>query len=471
MPLLAQICIPIFSIILLPLKKINRLVFYSLIVGLGLVNIFILFKHVVHTEKLDLGFNIVFLMDKYSWLFALVVNFAWIITTIYSYSFILYGFQEKAQKFHFYLSLVLASVLATAFAGNLLTLFVFYLLGIPFIYPLIILRDTPDSHAAGKLYLKSTLLPAIFILLPAISAIYQLEGHFDFGDILPTSLQASPILASILLIMFIIGMSKNCVAPFNNWLPKTMLAPAPVSALVHSVAAVTSGSIALIKIAVYVYGLDFLHFLTSKFYLAGSLTYICGFTALYSAYKALNDPNLKVRFSNSTVSQLSYIITAILIATPTSILGAMLHIVTHSVAKICLFFIAGFYNCVYGTTDVSEIRKIAPSTKLIVLCIGVCGMSIAGFPLLAGYLSKDLMLLEELHSGNYAAAVFLIIGSIINIFYIFPVIKAAFGGQAKTIESKPIPLSMAFAIVACIIGLISLSFYTYNIIRIFELEI
>jgi len=252
MPLLAQICIPLLSIILLPLKKINRLVFYSLIVGLGLINIFILFKHGVHAEKLDLGFNIVFLMDKYSWLFALVVNFAWIITTIYSYSFILYGFQEKAQKFHFYLSLVLASVLATALAGNLLTLFVFYLLGIPFIYPLIILRDTPDSHAAGKLYLQSTLLPAIFILLPAISAIYQLEGHFNFGDILPPSLQASPVLASILLIMFIIGMSKNCVAPFNNWLPKTIESkPIPLSMAFAIVACI----IGLISLSFYTYNI------------------------------------------------------------------------------------------------------------------------------------------------------------------------------------------------------------------------
>jgi len=436
---------------------------------LGLLNIFILFKHGIYPEKLDLGFNFVFLMDKYSWLFCLVVNFAWIITTIYSYSFILYGFQEKAQKFHFFLSLVLVTVIATALAGNLLTLFVFYVLGIPFIYPLIILRETPDSFKAGKVYLKATLLPAIFILLPAISAIYQLEGHFDFGDILPPNLRLNPILASILLVMFIIGMSKNCVAPFNNWLPKTMIAPAPVTALVHSVAAVTSGSIALIKIALYVYGLDFLHYLTSKFYLAGSLTYICGFTALYSAYKALIDPNLKVRFSNSTVSQLSYIITAILIATPASILGALLHIVTHSVAKICLFFIAGFFNCVYGTTDVAEIRRIAPRVKLIVLCIGVCGLSIAGFPFLAGYLSKDLMLLEEWHSGNYAAAIFLIVGSIINVFYILPVVKAAFGSKPDlAIVSKPVPKSMAFAIIACIITLIILSFYTYNIVRIFN---
>jgi NADH:ubiquinone oxidoreductase subunit 2 (subunit N) len=134
-----------------------------------------------------------------------------------------------------------------------------------------------------------------------------------------------------------------------------------------------------------------------------------------------------------------------------------------------LFFIAGFFNCVYGTTDVAEIRRIAPRVKLIVLCIGVCGLSIAGFPFLAGYLSKDLMLLEEWHSGNYAAAIFLIVGSIINVFYILPVVKAAFGSKPDlAIVSKPVPKSMAFAIIACIITLIILSFYTYNIVRIFN---
>lgn len=463
------ILLPILSIVFLPIKKTNKILFYILVCSLGLINLSILISNVSEVQKIDLGYNFVFLVDKYSSFFAIIVNFAWIITTIYSFSFIKYQFQKKAHKFYSYLSLVLTMVLATGFAGNLFTLFVFYVVSIPFIYPLLTLRETQESYKAGKIYLQSTLLPAFLIFLPAIIIIYQQLGSFDFGDHLAPALIDKPILSSILLIMLVIGMSKNCVMPFNNWLPKTMLAPAPISALIHSIAAVNTGSIALIKIAVYVYGLDFLHKLTSKFYLAGSLTYICGITALYAAYKAFKVDDLKVRLSYSTVSQLSYIITAILIATPTAILGAILHILTHSVAKITLFFIAGFYNCVYGTTSVTEIRKIAPHTKWLVACFGICGFSIAGFPLFAGYFSKDLMLLEELHSGNYAAALFLLIGSIMNIFYIVPIIKAGFWTKKEVgFEKKPIPVGMKISIAICMLTLALLSFYTYYVIRIFE---
>ncbi len=466
---LVVILLPILSIVFLPIKKTNKILFYVLVCSLGLINLSILLFDTYEFQKISLGYNFVFLVDKYSWFFAIIVNLAWIITNIYSFSFIKYQFQQKAQKFHLYLSLVLTMVLATGFAGNLFTLFVFYVASIPVIYPLIILRDTKESHQAGKIYLKSTLLPALFIFLPAVIITYQQLGFFDFGDNLPSILINRPRLASILLIMFVIGMSKNCVMPFNNWLPKTMLAPAPISALIHSIAAVKSGSIALIKIAVYIYGLDFLHQLTSKFYWAGSLTYICGITALYAAYKAFKVDDLKMRLSYSTVSQLSYIITAILIATPTAILGAILHILTHSIAKITLFFIAGFYNCVYGTTSVTEIRRIAPHTKWLVACFGICGFSIAGFPLFAGYFSKDLMLLEELHSGNYAAAIFLLIGSIMNIFYIAPIIKAGFWTEPEIgFNKKPIPIGMKISISLCMLILILLSFYTYYVIRIFE---
>ncbi len=469
MRILCSILIPSLSLIFLPLKKFNRLAFYSITCSLGLINIYLLSINLGTVQEIDLGWNFVFLADKYAKFFAIIVNFAWFITTIYSYSFIKYGFQKKAHMFHLYLGLVLITVLGTAFAGNLFTLAIFYIASIPFIYPLITLRNNKEAYQAGKTYLKSTLLPAIFIFLPAILMIYQIEGNFNFGDELAVNLSSKPITSSILLIMLVIGMSKNCVIPFNNWLPKTMIAPAPISALIHSIAAVQSGSIALIKIAVYVYGLDFLHHLTSDFFLAGSLTYICGITAVYSAYKALQVDNLKVRFSYSTVSQLSYIITAILIATPTAILGALLHILTHSIAKICLFFIAGLYNCVYGTVDVKKISQIAPHTQGLVICVGICGLSIAGFPLLAGYFSKDLMLLEELHCANYAAAVFLLIGSILNIFYIVPIIKAAFwGNKIPNFKAKPIPIAMQISIAACIVTLILLSYYTYYIIRIFE---
>jgi len=471
MTYLLVILLPILSLVFLPLKRINKILFYTLVCSLGLTNVISLLFNLTKFEKIDLGY-LVFTADKYSCFFALIVNFAWIITTIYSFSFIKYGFQQKAHKFYFYLGIVLTIVLATGFAGNLITLFIFYVASIPFIYPLIILRDSPESHKAGRLYLKSTLLPAFLIFLPAVIITYQELGFFNFGDTIPETLKAKPVLAATLLMMFIIGMAKNCVIPFNNWLPRTMLAPAPISALVHSVAAVKSGSIALIKIAVYVYGLEFLQELTSKFFLAGYLTYLCGITAIYAAYKAFKVDDLKMRLSYSTVSQLSYIITAILIATPTAILGGILHILTHSVAKITLFFIAGFYNSVYSTTSVQAIRKIAPHTKWLVACFGICGFSIAGFPLFAGYFSKDLMLLEELHTGNYAAAIFLLAGSIMNIFYIAPLIQAGFWTKTtENFEQKPIPIGMKISITLCMLTLILLSFYTYYVIRMFEMPV
>lgn len=463
------ILLPLLSIFFLPIKNIHRMFFYLLVCALGLTNIWLLINLPSHFRTYDFGYGIVFMIDRYSWFFALVVNITWIITTIYSYSYVRYNFRAKAAKFHLYLSLVLSMVLATGFAGNLITLFLTYIISIPLIYPLIIFRDDNEAKAAGKFYLISNLLPALLIFLPGIFLLEYISGDLSFAENIPHIVN-KPFLASLALALFVIGMAKNCVYPFNTWLPKTMSAPAPVCALIHSVVAINSGSIALIKIVVYIYGLDFLHTLTSKFYYAGWLTYLCGFTAIYAAYQAFLSDNMKVRFSQSTVSQLSYIITAILTATPTSILGASFHMLSHSIAKICLFFVAGFFNSVYNTVDIRQIGKIVPHTRWIALIVGICGMSIAGFPFMAGYFSKDLMLLEEIHSHNYSAALFLLIGSIINIFYIWPILRNAFFSKnPEALEARYIPFTMRLAMGSCLIFLILLSVYTFNIIRAFEI--
>lgn len=469
MKLLFIILLPLLTIALLPLKKFSRLAFYISVCLLGITNIVLLSTLKMHFSQIIINQYLVLLIDKYAWFFAMVVNICWILTTIYSYSFVRYDFQKKAKRFHFFLAFILSTVLGAAFSGNLITLFMFYILSIPLIYPLVILRDNPEAHKAGRIYLLYNLLPTLLILLPAVLITSHLTHYANFGDNAITNLSSKPITASILLAMFIIGMSKNCVFPFNRWLPNTMQTPTPIAALIHSVAAVKVGSISLIKIAVYIYHLDFLHKLNANFFMTGWLTYLCGFTALYSAYKALKTSDLKVRFSESTVSQLSYIITAILTGTPTSILGAKLHIITHSIAKCCLFFIAGFYNCVYRTVNTSQVARISPYKKWITVSVLISGLSIAGFPFLAGYLSKDLMLIEELHSGNYAAAIFLVSGSILNLFYILPLAKASFfNPKPEEIENRAIPLSMKIAIILATLIIIAISVYTYTVVRVIE---
>ena len=347
-----------------------------------------------------------------------------------------------------------------ACAGNLTTLFIFYTIGIPLTYPLLNIRNTEESRKGAKRFLKQTLLPAFFIFLPAIIISEVILGHTNFtGSSTFGSKNIDPYIGGVLLFMYVIGISKNSVFPFSTWLPGTNSAPAPISGLIHSVATVKTGSIALMKIAIYIFGLDYIHTLTSDFFTGGWLIYLCGLTAVYTAYKALTTDDLKQRFTYSTVGQLSYIILATLIGTKTGIIAGLLHLVTHAIAKSCLFYVVGFYNSVYGTVSVKQIGKIIPSTRFIAFVIAICGLSITGFPFLAGFYSKDLMLIEEWKNHYYASAIFLVIGAIINLFYIIGPVRNAFNAPSEYIEIKPVPMSMMLVFIISILLLISANFY------------
>jgi multicomponent Na+:H+ antiporter subunit D len=347
-----------------------------------------------------------------------------------------------------------------ACAGNLTTLFVFYTIGIPLTYPLLNIRNTEESKKASSRFIKQTLLPSFLIFLPAIIVTEIILGHNDFnGTLTLGSKNINPLMGGSLLFMYVIGISKNSVFPFNTWLPGTNSAPAPISGLIHSVATVKTGSIALMKIVIYIFGLDYVHKLTSDFFTGGWLIYLCGLTAIYTAYKALTTDDLKQRFIYSTVGQLSYIILAILIGTKTGIIAGLLHIATHAIAKSCLFYVVGFYSSIYYTVSVRQIEKIIPSTRFIAFVIAVCGLSITGFPFLAGYYSKDLMLIEEWQNHYYASAIFLVIGAVINFFYIIGPVKNAFNTPSEDIEIKPVPISMMLVFIISIMLLVGANFY------------
>lgn len=448
------------ALLFLPLKDRNRKLFYVGSITIAICAIILSFYAKVGTNFTwnPIGFSIS--IDRFSKIFLILISCTWLISIIYSYEFSKYHFQEKKKEFFLYLNILLTVVILNACAGNMFTMFVFYVLGIPLTYPLIKIRGNENAKLASRKFLKQTLIPSFLILLPAIIISQVLLGNGTFKEgVTLGKLGVDPILGGVLLFMFVIGISKNSVFPFHTWLPSSNPAPAPISALIHSVATVKTGSIALIKIAVYIFGLDYIHELTSSFLTGGWLTYLCGLTAVYTAYKALTTDDLKQRFAYSTVGQLSYIILAILIGTKTGIIAATLHIVTHAIAKSCLFYVAGFYNSVYNTTSVKEIGKIMPSTKFIAVVIAICGLSITGFPFLAGYYSKDLMLIEEWHDHYYSSAIFLAIGSIINIFYIIGPVKNAFKPKDLELKVQKVPLSMMFTFVISIALIIGSNFY------------
>jgi multicomponent Na+:H+ antiporter subunit D len=346
-------------------------------------------------------------------------------------------------------------------------LFVFYFIGIPLTYPLLTLRENTEAIQSGKKFLKQTLLPSVFLFLPAIWLTHASLGHVTFGGASTfQSMHVDLFTGGFALALFVIGISKNSVFPFHSWLPSASPAPAPVSGLIHSVATVKTGSIALIKIAVYIFGLDYIHELTSHFLTGGWLTYLCGATAVYTAYRALMNDDLKIRFGFSTVGQLCYIILAILVGTKVSILAAVLHIVTHAIAKSCLFYVAGFYNSVYQTTSARKIGEIMPYTRTIAVVIAICGLSITGFPFLAGFYSKDMMLIEEWNAHYYSSAIFLVTGSIVNILYIIGPVKNAFKRRDPEFISHPVPVSMMATFIISIALIVGSNYYVPYIVSI-----
>jgi multicomponent Na+:H+ antiporter subunit D len=189
---------------------------------------------------------------------------------------------------------------------------------------------------------------------------------------------------SILLILFIFGISKAAIMPFHSWLPAAMVAPTPVSALLHAVAVVKVGVFSIIKVVVYTFGIDLLFDLT----IIDLFILLCGFTIIASSIVAIKQDNLKKLLAYSTISQLSYVIIAILILTPSAIIAATLHLVAHAISKIILFFAAGAIYTSTGYTKISEMNGIGPKMKIVMIGFSIGALSLIGLPILGGFVSK-----------------------------------------------------------------------------------
>lgn len=423
--------------------------------------------------SIDFGFiKLKFMCDIYSYFFGVLVTVVWFLTILYTYSYRKLSLtRSKVNIFFKYLSLTIFAVLGNGYAADLWTLFIFYNLLILFTAPLIIQHLSKSSLKALKSYLYTHFFAALLIFLPAIILLQYFNGNVDFIENKTSYLLENARFSGFLLFLFVMGISKNCIFPFHNWIVKTTVAPTPVSGLLHSVAAVKSGSIAMIKIAVYIFGLDYLKSLTDDFLTGGWVFYLCGFTAVYAAYKAYKTHEIKSRFAYSTISQLSYIMTSIMLGTPLAVMGAVLHIISHSLSKLILFFITGIFNILYKTNDTIDAAKIAPHMRFWIFCLAFAGASIIGIPLMPGSFGKDYMLISEWQTHHYSAIIFLILGSFINILYIYPIIKSGFfGKKSMEITTQNIPLTMKMAIILGVLLSILMSFFINDLINFLKIH-
>ena len=278
-----------------------------------------------------------FHLEPLGLLFAGIASSLFLITTLYAIGYMNANHEKHLARFYFCFCIAIFAVMGIAFAANLLTLFIFYEILSFSTYPLVTHKGNEAARNGGRAYLGLLLSTSIGFFLIAILWVWASTGELDFvrNGFLQEEMPKEALI--VLYTLFAFGIGKAGLMPFHRWLPSAMVAPTPVSALLHAVAVVKAGVFCVLKITVYVFGLDLL---TSG---GGSVVIIWVATAtmLLASLVALTQDNLKARLAYSTVSQLSYIVLGAALATASSVAGASMHMATHAVGKITLFFCAG----------------------------------------------------------------------------------------------------------------------------------
>lgn len=403
------------------------------------------------------GIDFVLRADPLGMLFALLASFLWIFTSFYAAGY-MRGLDEHAQtRFFASFAASLSAALGIAFAGNLVTIFIFYELLSLVTYPLVAHNEDDEARIAGRKYLTYTFFGGGVFLLAGTVLTYWLTSMtaagpttaFESGGIsaLAEAAQAEPVFAQAAFFLLIAGFGvKAAVMPLHSWLADAMVAPTPVSGLLHAVAVVKSGAFGVARVILEVFGPGLIHDLPLNVPGIGEVglnvpvAILAAFTLTAASIIALRKDHLKRRLAFSTTAQLSYIVLGLSMLHPFAILGALFHIPAHAFGKLTLFFCAGAVHVETHTDYVSEMAGIGKRMPLTMSAFAIGAAGMAGMPLIAGFVSKFYMLIgsADVGGGYWLFASALILSGILNIAYLWPVVYTAFFESEDRHDAKPL---------------------------------
>lgn len=413
---------------------------------------------VYHMFSILPGVSVTLRADAMSMIFALVASSLWTIAVYYSLGY-MRAHQEPAQtRFNACFALAIFGAIGVAFSDNLFTLYLFYEIVSVCTYPLVAHHQDTEGYNGARKYIVYLTTTAKAFLLPALILIYVLTGTLDFAPNISTGIfppEVNKYLVIMLYIFCLFGFAKNGVMPFHHWLPGAMVAPTPVSALLHAVAVVKVGVFCTTRVMLYVFGVDTM----SALNLGIPTAYFVGFTVIMASVLALSKNNLKERLAYSTISQLSYIIMGVALLTPAGIDGGLIHIVNHAFSKITLFFCAGAIYIAAHKKDISDMGGLGKTMPFTFGAFAIASLSMIGAPPVAGFVTKWSLLVGSIQAHQVGILLILIASTMLNVGYFAPVtIKAFFGKrpEGETYQGiKEAPLSMLIPIlIACTLSVL-----------------
>jgi multicomponent Na+:H+ antiporter subunit D len=399
--------------------------------------------------SLGAGWSIGFALEPLGAIFALVASALWIVNSIYSIGYMRAHDEPRQTGFYVCFAVALGSTMGVALARDLFTLFLFYEALTLSTYPLVTHKRDGEAMRAGRLYLGLLLGTSMLLFLPAIIATYAFAGTMEFTPGGALSGQIGPVAIGLLLALYVFGIGKAAMVPVHFWLPAAMVAPTPVSALLHAVAVVKAGVFSIVKIVVYIFGIDLL----AQSGASEWLIYAASASLILASLIALTRDNLKARLAYSTVGQLAYLVLGAALATPTGIIGSGLQLATHAAGKITLFFCAGAIYVAHHKTEVSQLAGIGRRMPVTMFAFLIGSLSIIGLPPFGGVWSKWTLTMGALDGGSLFAAMVLMVSSVLSVGYLLPVVaKAFFLPAAEHLHPKGSD-GIAEAPISCLIAL------------------
>ncbi|KIH75695.1 multicomponent Na+:H+ antiporter subunit D [Geoalkalibacter ferrihydriticus] len=397
-------------------------------VKLSLVGVLFLGVYTGHSYAFRLpllpGMDLVLHADALSLLFIVLSAFLWFVTTVYAVGY-LEGSPNRSRFFGFF-SLCVSATTGIALAGDLITFVIFYEMLTISTFPLVVHRGTPEALRAGRIYLAYTLSGGV-LLLVATAWLRVLAGPLDFaltGVLGGLDAALHPTLQFLFLLLIIALGVKSALVPLHSWLPTAMVAPAPVSALLHAVAVVKAGAFGIARVVYDVYGIGF----ALELGVLMPLAVVAAVTIVYGSVRALFQDDLKRRLAFSTVSQVSYIVLGVAIASPLATIGGLVHLVHQGMMKITLFFCAGNLAETLGIHKVSEMAGVGRRMPWTLAAFTLAALGMIGVPPMVGFISKWYLALGGLEAGQSWVVALLVVSTLLNAAYFLPILYTAWFG-------------------------------------------
>ena len=427
------------------------------------------------------GIEVGYRVDAFGLMFAITSSFLWILVSLYSIGYMRTLNEHAQTRYYFMFALAIFSAVSIALSENLVTFYIFYEVLTLSTYWLVAHHEDKEAFAATRKYLTYLLVSGWF-LFAAVVLTYVLAGTTRFADggiLNPASAPRSTL--TVLFVLFALGSMKAAWMPFHAWLPSAMVAPTPVSSLLHAVAVVKAGVFGFVRIVCHVFGVDLIGALGIGIWLGA----LASTTMILGSFFAIGEDNLKRRLAYSTISQLSYILFGVALLSPSGVKGAMLHIPFHGFMKITLFLCAGAIMVVTGKKQISQLAGIGKQMPVTLLAFTIGAIGMCGAPPVAGFISKWFLCLGTLEAGLVIFLAIILISSLLDVIYFFPIVKTAFfdspqggnavdGGGLRNLEMER-PLYLFMVVPLALTGLFSVVFCffpeTFHLLYLAEMAV